>query len=240
MVAPRVLSPWDSPGKNTGVGSHFLLQGIFPTQGSNPGPLHCRRILYHLSTQLLINTVPNSLLLSGNACLYITLALQLRTFPSCPTLWSWWVQILSQVRKSSLLSHDCMRSCACRPVFEEGVDSTRDDWGKEEAWKLLTSSGRLEHWFFFLSPQTHFCPQPPILLNTLSSSNFPPLPLPPSLSLSLSLAHLSTLISCPLFNIFPFGVFTHKTQFLLSIMRFTAFLCTSICRFTKTFWTSSV
>ena len=34
-------------GKNTGVGCHFLLQGIFLTQGSNPGPLHCRRILYH-------------------------------------------------------------------------------------------------------------------------------------------------------------------------------------------------
>ena len=38
-----------SPGKNTGVGCHALLQGIFPTQGSNPGLLHCRRILYHLS-----------------------------------------------------------------------------------------------------------------------------------------------------------------------------------------------
>ena len=37
---------WDSPGKNTGVGCHFLLQGIFPTQGSNPGLLHCRQILY--------------------------------------------------------------------------------------------------------------------------------------------------------------------------------------------------
>ena len=34
---------WDSPGKNTGVGCHFLLQGIFPTQGSNPGLLHCRQ-----------------------------------------------------------------------------------------------------------------------------------------------------------------------------------------------------
>ena len=39
----------NSPGKNTGVGSHFLLQGIFLTQESNPGLLHCRQILYHLS-----------------------------------------------------------------------------------------------------------------------------------------------------------------------------------------------
>ena len=38
----------DSPGKNTGVGCHALLHGIFPTQGSNPGLLHCRQILYHL------------------------------------------------------------------------------------------------------------------------------------------------------------------------------------------------
>ena len=41
----------DSPGKNTGVGGHVLLQGFFPTQGSNPGLLHCRRILYCLSHQ---------------------------------------------------------------------------------------------------------------------------------------------------------------------------------------------
>ena len=41
----------DSPGKNTGVGCHALLQGIFPTQGSNPGLPHCRQILYHLSQQ---------------------------------------------------------------------------------------------------------------------------------------------------------------------------------------------
>ena len=36
----RLFRPWDSPDKNTGVGCHFLLQGIFPTQGSNPGLLH--------------------------------------------------------------------------------------------------------------------------------------------------------------------------------------------------------
>ena len=47
----RFLYPWNFPGKNTGVGCHSLLQGIFLTQGSNPGLLHCRQILYHLSHQ---------------------------------------------------------------------------------------------------------------------------------------------------------------------------------------------
>ena len=46
-----LCSPWNSPGQNTGVGSLSLLQGIFPTQGSNPGLPHCRRILYQLSHQ---------------------------------------------------------------------------------------------------------------------------------------------------------------------------------------------
>jgi len=36
-------------GQNTGLGRFSLLQGIFPTQGSNPGLLHCRQILYQLS-----------------------------------------------------------------------------------------------------------------------------------------------------------------------------------------------
>ena len=42
-------NPWNSPGQNTGVGSLSPLQGIFPTQGSNPGLRHCRRILYQRS-----------------------------------------------------------------------------------------------------------------------------------------------------------------------------------------------
>ena len=44
-----LYSPWNSPGQNTRVGSLSLLQGIFPTQGSNLGLLHCRQILYQLS-----------------------------------------------------------------------------------------------------------------------------------------------------------------------------------------------
>ena len=55
LCDPMDLSPpgssahRDSPGKNTGVGCHALLQGTFPTQGSNPGLPHCRQILYCLS-----------------------------------------------------------------------------------------------------------------------------------------------------------------------------------------------
>ena len=46
FVTPtRLLRPWDFPDKSTGVVCHFLLQGIFPTQGSNPGLLHCRQTL---------------------------------------------------------------------------------------------------------------------------------------------------------------------------------------------------
>ena len=55
LCDPMDCSPqdylWDSPGSNTRVGCHFLLQAIFPTQGLNLGLLHCWQILYHLSHQ---------------------------------------------------------------------------------------------------------------------------------------------------------------------------------------------
>ena len=44
-------SPWNSLGQNTRAGSHFLPQGVFPIQGSNPGLPPCREILYHLGHQ---------------------------------------------------------------------------------------------------------------------------------------------------------------------------------------------
>ena len=50
-AAAGLYSPWNSPGQNTGVGSLSLLQGVFPTQISNSGRPHCRRILYQLSHQ---------------------------------------------------------------------------------------------------------------------------------------------------------------------------------------------
>ena len=50
-VVPRLYSPWNSPDQNTGEGSLSLLQGIFSTQGLNPGLLHCPQILYQMSHQ---------------------------------------------------------------------------------------------------------------------------------------------------------------------------------------------
>ena len=53
----RLLCPWDSPGKTTGMGCHFPLQGILLTQGLNPGLLHCRQILFSQSHQGSINSL---------------------------------------------------------------------------------------------------------------------------------------------------------------------------------------
>ena len=51
VASTKLLGPWDFQGKSTGVGCHFLIQGIFPTQGSNPGLSHCRQTVYRLSHQ---------------------------------------------------------------------------------------------------------------------------------------------------------------------------------------------
>ena len=51
----RLLCPWDFPSKNTGVGGHFLLQAIFPTQGLNPHPLHWQAdFLYHCAKSTIL------------------------------------------------------------------------------------------------------------------------------------------------------------------------------------------
>ena len=59
-----LYSPWNSPGQNTGVGSLSLLQGILPTQGSNPGIPHCRWILYRLKKRIKQEEVCGLLLFS--------------------------------------------------------------------------------------------------------------------------------------------------------------------------------
>ena len=67
-----------SPGKNTGVGSHSLLQGIFPTQGLNPGLLHGRQILYHLSHELSLARTSSSAFRRAILNVYLRLWHQVR------------------------------------------------------------------------------------------------------------------------------------------------------------------
>ena len=71
----RLLCPWNYPGKRTGVGCHFLLQGIFLTWGSNPGLLHCRQILTNWATR--------------KAPTHMASPLSTST-PECYVCFSWW------------------------------------------------------------------------------------------------------------------------------------------------------
>ena len=86
----RLLCPWDSLGKNIGVGSHSLLQGIFLTQGLNPGLSHCRQILYSLSHQGLQNG-GNGASHSWKTCCTLW---HLGSFPAC--LAQLWFSVLSK------------------------------------------------------------------------------------------------------------------------------------------------
>ena len=68
------------------MGCHFLLQGIFPTQGSNPGDLHCRQILYRLSHQgspIIFLCLP-MYIFAVNTSHFVSLLILHPTSPSCP------------------------------------------------------------------------------------------------------------------------------------------------------------
>ena len=78
LYPARLLCPWNSPGKNTGVGRQSFLQQIFPIQGSNPGLLHCRQTLHRLSQ----GWIPLCLTLQETTRLLHKLMVPIRTPPS--------------------------------------------------------------------------------------------------------------------------------------------------------------
>ena len=85
----RFLSPQDSAGKNTGVGCYFFLQGIFPTQGLNPGLPHCRQILYLFPVmvpQPFLSSTPTSPLSRGEKVAKILWTRQSSSFGSGPVV----------------------------------------------------------------------------------------------------------------------------------------------------------
>ena len=82
-VACQTPPPWDSPGKNTEVGCHSLLQRFFPTQGLNPGLQNCRQILYYLSHQ---GSPSNSIVKSNHHFLRFVLR-DLKRSSACGKAW---------------------------------------------------------------------------------------------------------------------------------------------------------
>ena len=93
----RLFCPWNTPGKNTGVGSHSFLQGIFPTQRSNPGLPPCRQILYHLRDEQNIRII--FLLRYSWFTMFITAVQQIHTFSYSFSLWfitGYWIPCATQ------------------------------------------------------------------------------------------------------------------------------------------------
>ena len=109
----RLLCPWDFPDKNTGVDCHSLLQGIFPTQRSNSGLLHCRQILYHLSYRenLWIYFKSSFFYVYNEHCRYLSFIL--------------WKLLLFSVGSSFFCIYSCnsiIRYLNCPPFPTTGID----------------------------------------------------------------------------------------------------------------------
>ena len=75
-----LYSLWNSPGQNTGVGSLSLLQGIFPTQGLNPGLLHCRQILCQLRQTQIVVLKSRDITLPTKVCIVKALVFPVVTY----------------------------------------------------------------------------------------------------------------------------------------------------------------
>ena len=99
FATPWANSPWNSPGQNTRVGSCSLLQGIFPSQGLNPGLLHCRKILYHLSHQ--VSPIPSHIFQLFQNFLHSTNPSK----PSSPNF------LLSLISDTEIVSHTLQATC---------------------------------------------------------------------------------------------------------------------------------
>ena len=147
-VAYQLLHAWDFPGKNTGVGYHFLLQEIFLTQGLNPGLPHCRQTLYHLSYQgslrwLRWATMHVKFHLFGTR-LYIT-SLVVQMVKRLPTVRETWVQTLDRedLLEKEMITHSSILAWKI-PCMEEpgrlqsmGSQRVRHDWASSLSLSLF-------------------------------------------------------------------------------------------------------
>ena len=144
----RLFCPWNSPGKNIGVGSCSLLQGILPTQGSNLGLPHCRQILYLLSHQ------GRPRILEGVACSFSSRSSQPRnrTGVSCLagrffTVWA--TRNINGVYTRTTASLSCaglhIKNCKSGPIVEVREAKKCSD-AEHELWSQ-TNLGSSTDWF---------------------------------------------------------------------------------------------
>ena len=117
VACTKLLCPWDFSRKSTGVGCHFLLQGIFPNQGSNPGLSHCRQMLYRLSH-------PGRVLLHKPGQIAFFLGLN---FPTC--YWGYALVRVLQGKRTNM-----MFVCTERKNWLEGICSC--DYGTQQEWDV--------------------------------------------------------------------------------------------------------
>ena len=172
-----LYSPWSSQGQNTGVGSISLLQGIFLTQGSNPGLPHCRQILYQLSHKGSTLPPPQkkemhtikasnfSFIWDLIECYTQELASQIALRncsqvgseePGYIWLWGWEIHVVKHTSRCV-----CAQLLSCVQLFAT-------PWTVASQASLSMESSRQEYWSGLPFPTPRDLPDPGIELHSLS------------------------------------------------------------------------
>ena len=150
VLVTRLLCPWNSPGKNTGLGSHSFLEGIFLTQGSNSGLLHSRQILYHLSHQgnplcWAVGKMDGSAGKPSGFALVLLKSSVLQAGFQAPffcckkKVGTKWLSKLASLESVSGQLTVCAQSCStfCDPVDYSPPGSSAMESSKQEYWSML-------------------------------------------------------------------------------------------------------
>ena len=119
-----VYGPWNSPGQNTGVGSLALLQGIFPTQGSNPGLPHFRCILNQLSHK-------------GRSYIYICICLMILYIYIYIHIYIWFDSSITLLTEHQCLPLDYWATLRVLIVLKGGcVQFSLYNWRRAGVWSV--------------------------------------------------------------------------------------------------------
>ena len=166
-------SPWNSPGQNTRVGCHSLLQGIFPAQGSNPGLPHCRWILYQQSHtgspyQLYLNKIGRNNKVYWRMC---RLTQMLHHFV-VQGLEHWQVSVFTKGRHQWMTVLQRVRSIWQHVQFATVPSSFATPWTVAHQAPLSMGFSRQEYWSGLPCPPPGDLPNPGTEPRSLSSPEF--------------------------------------------------------------------